>query len=424
MSSPRLPGRSLARVIVLVALAAPGGLVGFAGAASAQEGEGLTVDQAVEQALDRKGFREAQRAEVRGARGEQSAAGAWPNPSFSFDREQVWDGAGTAEDFFVLEQPLPVWGTRRLREEAAEKEREAIEAGNEAERLERRIEARRAFYAALRANERLAIAQEWRERVGRAVEAMERRLEGDEVSELAVERMRHTLDNARAAVDSARAAVVERAGELAAMVGRPEGAERWEPQGDLAPEAIPERDALTGDLDRRPEIRALDARQAGASKSREAASRLVFPTPIVRGGYKRLDAPTGGSMHGLIAGLSISLPIFNQFAGAKRTARARSIEIDARRRLIASRTTERIAALHHAASTRLEAAERYREEAVPRAENLLERTRERREADEAAAADVVEAYRSWLDTREQALDRAWEARRAELDLRRVAGGFR
>jgi cobalt-zinc-cadmium efflux system outer membrane protein len=409
-------------------LAVVGCLLAVAGVPTgslAQESPSLTAEQAVRQAMDREAFETAQASRVREARGEQTEAGAWPNPELAIEREAAFEeGGAVAEDFFILEQALPVWGERRLREEAAAREVEAAEASNEAQRLERRLEVERIFYETLRAQKRLESAREWRERVGRAAETMQRRQEADEASEYAIQRMRHAEDEAKVAVEAARAAVIEQSGELAALVGRPDGkANRWELVGQLRPEALPELSALTDELDQQPELKALEARRRGASKRREAAQRAVYPMPSVMGGYKRLDAPTGGSFHGFLVGVSLSLPIFSQQLGARRAARSQEMRLDAERRLMARRKAAKVASLHQSASIRMEAAREYRQEAVGRAQKILDRVQSRQEAGEASLFELVDAYRTLHDSREEVIDRAWEARETRLELRRVAGGF-
>src|SRR5918993_5210813 len=54
---------------------------------------------------------QAARAAVDVARADVLAAGRWPNPRVTFNREAV---AGVAESMFMVAQPLPVTGRRRL----------------------------------------------------------------------------------------------------------------------------------------------------------------------------------------------------------------------------------------------------------------------------------------------------------------------
>jgi len=58
----------------------------------------------------------AARAAVDVARADVLAAGRWPNPRVTFNREAV---AGVAENMFMVAQPLPVSGRRRLDVSAA-----------------------------------------------------------------------------------------------------------------------------------------------------------------------------------------------------------------------------------------------------------------------------------------------------------------
>ncbi|MFB6351692.1 MAG: TolC family protein, partial [Bradymonadaceae bacterium] len=160
----------------------------WVGEAHGEETEGdLTVDRAIELSIERTAFRKTQAAQIEALQGERRAAKSWPNPTLAYEREQEWEAEGVlAEDFFILEQALPIWGTRALRAEAVRAQMEAAESANAAERQDRELEVERAFYRTLRERRQLELARQLREQVAATVEVMKKRLEADEASQYSV----------------------------------------------------------------------------------------------------------------------------------------------------------------------------------------------------------------------------------------------
>ena len=389
-------------------------------------GEVLTVEAAVERAVEREGFETAQSAQLEALAGERESAKAWPNPTLAYDREQQWEaGEAIAEDFFILEQALPIWGTRALRAEVVEARRSAAEAANAAERLDRRLEVERAFWETVRERRRLELAERLLDQVESTVEIMEMRREADEASAYAVARLEESLVEAESAVAEARASLVQARGRLAGLIGRsPTPLEAWSVEGEFLAVELPALEGLVDRLQQRPDFAELRAEARAEAKHREALGRSLVPTPAVRGGYKRVDDPTGGSFHGVAVGVSVELPVFDQKSGEREAAAARRTRLRAVAELRRRQAESELRAAHRAAEMRLEAARDYRKRAIPKVEDLLERARNRQEAGEGSLFGLVDAHRAVFETRVQAIERAWEARSAVIDVKAHAGGFR
>lgn len=390
-----------------------------------QNPDTLTVDRAVDVALERDGFEAAQSAKLERLNGEQMSARAFPNPTFSFDREQQWqDDTAVAEDFFVLEQTLPIWGTRALRAEAAAARRQAAASDNRAERLDRRLEVRRAFYATLRARTKLDHARQFRDQVRTTVEILETRQQADEASEYAVARLQQTLIETESTIADARASLVEARGRLAGLIGRsPTPLKAWSVEGDLLQADLPNLETLMQRLDDRPQLAKLRAEARAYSKQRRALGRSLVPAPAIRGGYKRADDPVGGSLNGFLVGVSLEVPLLSQKTGQRRAAAARRSRLQAIAEMRRHQLAADLRSAYRAAEMRLEAAKTYRKRAVPSANDLLERARQRQKAGVGSLFDLVDAHRSVYDTNIRATDRAWKARSAIIEVQRHAGGF-
>ena len=394
-------------------------------ALGAEPVEGLSVERAVELSLEREGFETAQSAQLEALAGERESAKAWPNPTLSFDREQQWEvGETLAEDFFILEQALPIWGTPALRAEVVEARRSAAEAANAAERLDRRLAVERAFWETVRERRRLELAERLLDQVESTVEIMETRQKADEASKYAVARLQESLVEAESTVAEARASLVQARGRLAGLIGRaPTPLEGWSVQGELLEVELPELEPLIARADERPDVAELRAEARAEAKHRKALGRSLVPTPAVRGGYKRVDDPAGGSFHGMAVGVSIELPVFDQKSGEREAAAARRTRYRALAELQRRQAVSELRAAYRAAQMRLEAARDYRERAIPKVEDLLERARNRQAAGEGSLFGLVDAHRAVFETRVQAIERAWEARSAVIDVEEYAGGF-
>ncbi len=390
-----------------------------------QEPDTLTVERAVEMALERDGFETAQSAKLERLAGETMSARAFPNPTFSFDREQQWqDDTAVAEDFFVLEQTLPIWGTRALRAEAAAARRKAAASDNRAERLDRRLEVRRAFYATLRARTKLDHAHQYHDQVRTTVEILQTRQQADEASEYAVARLQKTLIDAESTISDARASLVEARGQLAGLIGRsPTPLEAWSVEGDILETDLPKLETLIQRLDDRPQLAKLRAEVRAHTKERKALGRSLVPAPAVRGGYKRADDPTGGSLNGFLVGVSLELPLLSQNTGRRRAVAARRSRAQALADLRRRRLEADLRSAYRAAEMRIEAASNYRKRAIPSANDLLERARQRQKAGVGTLFDLVDAHRSLYETNIRATDKAWKARSAIIEVQRHAGGF-
>lgn len=391
----------------------------------ADGGDALTVERAVEATLEREPFQTAQSAQLEALAGERRSAKAWPNPLLEVEREQQWEaGEAVAEDFFVLEQALPVWGTRSLRAEVVEWQMEAAKSANAAERLDERIAVERAFYETVKVRRELELARELRDQVAATVEVMEKRLKADEASQFEVARLRESLVEAKSTVAETRATLLEARGELASLVGRSATPlEAWSVRGELLPEALPELEPLVGRIDERPALLELEAEARAEARRRSALKRSLVPTPTVRGGYKRADDPTDGSFHGMMVGVSLDLPVFHQKSGERRAAAARETRLEAQATLRRRRAETRLRTAYRAAELRLESARRYRNRAVPRTEDLLERARQRQASGVGSLFGLVDAHRSVYETKVRAVERAWKARMAVIEVEQYAGGF-
>lgn len=298
----------------------------------------LTLDAARQAAHRASPELRAAREAVAAAAGRERQASAFLNPTLAYGRERTSRAGQTnAQSIAQLEQPLELGGQRAARRDAARLRREVAELGLAAARLQVDIDVARAFAVAIGADQRARLAERTASAFAEAQRVSEQRLVAGDISGYVARRLR--LEAARFAALRAAAALERRAKRIAltSLMGVPASASDTLSLPDELPATAPALATLTLDslLARaereRPEVLAavLDAQVARAEAL--LATRDRIPTPSLTAGFKseRVADPSLGSIsgfRGIVAGLSIPLPLLDRRAGA-----ISAVEADARR---------------------------------------------------------------------------------------------
>ncbi|MGH7519528.1 MAG: TolC family protein [Gemmatimonadales bacterium] len=334
------------RIALSVAACAAGALWLLPRSGGAQEPSSpqrpLTLVEAREMARQRSPELEAALHVVTSAAGRERQAGAWPNPTLSYGREETSrSGQSDVQDILSLEQPLEVGGQRGARRQAAGLARMAAEARVAATAARVDFEVTRIYATAVTAERRAALVEQAAAAFARAARASEARLAGGDVSgyqnrRLKLEAARYTALRLEAVMarDSAAHALASLIG-LADSAGGA-GALQLVDASMPAPLALPVDSLVALALSQRPELLAarLEA-DAGLAEARLAAAERI-PTPVLSGGYKHERQAGAGSLGGFVAGVSIPVPLWDRRAGAVSAARAeaerRTSEVEGLRR--------------------------------------------------------------------------------------------
>ena len=303
------------------------------------------------------------------ATGRERQAGAFANPTFAYGREQTSRAGQTnSQNVAQLEQPVEVGGQRAARRDAARLRRAAAEARLAWAAAHLDFEVARVFTRAIAADRRARIAEQTVGSFTDAQRVSERRLAAGDVAGYVVRRLQ--LETARYAALRAAAALERRSTRVAltSLMGIPSASadsltlpiDVEAPSSD--PAAFPSLDSLLVVSERaRSDVRAatLEA-EAVAAESRLAARERV-PTPTFSLGYKGesvADTARGSSVGygGLVAGISVPLPLYDRRAGAVEAATADArralAETEATRRRAAREVTDALDALHAAETQR------------------------------------------------------------------------
>ncbi len=328
---------------MLCALGALWLCTGRLGAQSAAEPDDFQLTLAEARAMAQRTSPElaAARQALTASQARERQAGAFPNPVLSYGREQTSrDGERNAQDIVTLEQPLEIGGQRGARRQAAGLLRRAADARLAATAARVDYDVALSYATAVAAERRAALAEEASQAFGKARRVSVARLAGGDVS--GYQNRRLQLEAARYSALRLEALVARDSAfrTLASLIGPPDSAPA-EPLRLVdtlmpAPLALPVDSLVTRALASRPELRAaeLDAR-AGLAEARLAGAERI-PTPVLSGGYKNERLTTGETLDGFVAGVSLSLPLWDRRTGAVEAARAdaarRAAEVEGLRR--------------------------------------------------------------------------------------------
>ena len=378
----------------------------------------LTEPQALDRVSEESPRVQAVRAAVDVARADVLAAGRWPNPRVSFNREAV---AAVTENMLTVTQILPLTGRIRLDVRAA-----SVRVDAAARRADDQV--RR-----LRADARLAFTDLWaaqaREReLARSVarlrdlaDVLGRREAGGEAA--GFDRLRADrevieveADRSIAAADAARAQ-----GALIAFFAVPPNAPVIDAvRTPQSPAAIPSVDELVARAETaRPALIALQHDLEAADLAGRAAARRRVPEPEVVAGTKSSNA--GGGDLGSIVAVHIGVPLFDRGRPERALAEARATQARAEAATLRLSLRAQIAAWRAAVVERRAIADRYRAAVSGRAEEIERIAQVSYDNGERGILELLDAYRNATSARmrQAALDAA--VREAEIELEFVSG---
>jgi len=358
------------------------------------------------------------RATIDVARADVLAAGRWPNPRVTVDRESV---AGVTEYLTMVAQPVPITGRRGLEVQAASALVDASSNRSDDVLRRARVDLRVAFAQLLTAQVRERELTTARDRLRGLAEVLAKReAAGDAAGFDRLRAEREVLDldadRASAATERARAQAAI-ASLFADAVDAPRivAVDRTTP-----PVAVPALDALIERAESvRGELLALRKEIDAAHFSARAADRRTVPEPEIVAGTK--SSTFGGGDIGSVLTLQAVVPLFDRGRPERALAQARASQAEARADAFRLALRSEVAALRAAVLERRDTAERYRSAAVDSAGQIERIAQVSYDAGERGILELLDAYRTGSSARirQVALDLA--TRQAELELEFVGG---
>lgn len=389
----------------------------IAAPANAQEAAPLTLQTALERAIESDPGLRAAGASVDAALGSVRQARTRPNPELGAEVEN-FNGSGElrgfdgAETTFSLSQEVELGGQRRARVRMADRELHGAELDRMLRGLDLLRDVQTAYFDALAAQELVAIARE-RVSTAEALDAsVSRRVAAARDPLMAGARAQAGLAEARIALTRAEAEAATARARLASYWGGENGFTLI--AADFAlPIAADHAHALQ--TDQAPDIARLAAERERLDAAARLERSLSYQNPTLSLGYRRFEDRNGDGA--LVAGFSIPLGIFNRNQGSIARAQAEQrraeYDLEAGRRTIA----REFASLERALASDSAAVRSTERDVIPQAERALALAQDGYNRGAFSYLDVLEAQRALSDARQARVEalRSYHTNEAALD---------
>lgn len=377
----------------------------------------ITESDAVRMAHERIEVAELERAALQMAEADAKAAGQWPNPTLSYQREQLGDASQLVEESWQLSQSFDLSGRRGLRREAAARRIDAAAAGNEARRATLDAEVQRTFHELLYRQALVGASEIWVGHFQRVEALVEKLARAGEASGYDRRRLVRARQLAEAGLQAERAERSRAQARLAALAGV-EG--DYAVSGELLPPAPQPIEQISSCLAQRPDLLTLEHRLQAARLEGRAARRGVIPDLTLGVGPKRIVSGTTQE-EGLVMSLSLLLPLFDRQQAGLLRAEAEATEAEANLRLARSRAEGELYGLHNQLEGLRTTAIDYRAGAVAASPELVKIAESAYRAGEASLLELLDAHRGALESESAALELEWRARLAYIELELLTG---
>ena len=375
--------------------------------------EQITLAEAVRRASESNAELAALAAELRAAESSARQAGRRANPEVELSVENAGAQEAATETTVAVGQLLELGGDRRARVDAATAAREIVRTHYDAHRRELEARVRVTFATLLAAQQQLTIVRENLTSAEAAFGAIRDRVAAGKVSPIEETRAGVTVSMERIALARAEADLQSARITLASLWGG--SAVDLDASEEIAPDALPST------IDSHPEVRRAQAivvqREAEARVERARGVPDLRASAGVRG-YEGGDGPAA------VAGVSMSLPVFdrNRDAVAAALARVEAARADltaARIRL--TRDLDESRNRHSAAQQNVD---RFRNEIIPAAESVYEAISEGYRLGKFGYLEVLDARRTLAEARQELVAAQREQELARIDVQRLTGGWK
>lgn len=353
------------------------------------------------------------------ARADVTAAKVRPNPSISFEREEPYvDRSVLPTNYLRLNLPLDISGRRGRQIDAAETSVRAATSDSNRSKHELIIAALRVFDDCARARLRVEVLTNTRPSLVRAVEVARQRgkagnASGYEIQRFELELAGHDDDLASAQIELRRART-----KLATLTGR---------TGELdasttleLPASVPSVDVLLGKAKERGDLRAARLRSESATGRIRAAGRSWVPLPTLMAGAMTVDLgdQTGT---GYVAGLALTIPIFDRGQGDRARAAADRRVADAEALWLERQIPSAVQLAHDTLLARIEQAKKLASRQLDRLDVILGAAETAFREGNASVVELLDAHRAARAVRLRAIDLRHDVARDKRDLELAVG---
>lgn len=392
-------------------------IVSFSVAAtSAAYAAGLTEAEAVQRALAQSEITTLLDARRGIAAGNAESVGRWANPEIEYSQETLdLPGGPSKERSIWLRQRLNIAGVPGLKREAADHTRNAEDARTALVAREIASEIRTRFYQTLAADATVDIISHWHQRLEELSTAVSNRVVAGDASRYDQSRLERELALLQGEMLEANAQAASVRDQLFSLMG----SEPVTLQGTLLPPAA-DHEVLAEVLANHPLLRALNAEAESAALSAKASRREAWPEVTVSIGRREYAEP-GIDADGNILSLGVEIPLFDRGTGNARAHKGRASQLRAERALSEARLAADIRATLRTLESRRQAALALRTAGADASHSLAAIAESAYAAGEIGVMELIDAHRTELAARQEAITRALAARKAYIELQLLKG---
>lgn len=385
-------------------------------AANAAQAQTLTLDAALQAAFANNPDLAAAQWEIDIAQGGRQQAGLIPNPVASWDAEDTRRNSRTTS--IKLSQTLELGGKRGARIEVATRAQDAAALTLEQRRNVLRAEVIDSYYGALRAQERLDLAQRSMALAERGLVVANGRVTAGKSSPVEATRAQVQVSEIRLELNRAHIGQADAYRRLAASTGSAATDFQAVATQNTSVPALPAAAQLLARLEQTAELRLaeLNIVQNEASVGLEKAQRIPDLDVSIGSQY---DASVRERVN--LVGVSMPIPLFNRnqgniLAASRRTDQARDLRNAVELRL---RTETRQALdLWQTANTEVRA---FNQQILPAAQSAVDSATRGFEMGKFNFLDVLDAQRTLIAARTQYLTATAQATDAWVRIERIYG---
>lgn len=376
----------------------------------------LTENEAVRLGLEVAAWREWADVSMDQARNQTRATGLQDNPEFEFIDESLDLPGGNTDRFYWLRQPLDLTGRNSLMRKSARAAEGVTAADISLIRRQRAKTIRASFYRATKLRRESEAMQTWRGRLAELGQAVAERVRAGDASRfdrLRIQREQSLLDGRLAASHAELNSARKRLFGL--LESRPRTL-----AGHLLPADPPQAAAVLAALKTHPEVRRLQAGAEADQLAARAAGREAWPEVTLGVGVRRFeDGPiseTGG-----VFSIGVEVPLFDRGRQRRAAAEAGGGAKSAEAALAIARLEAEAQALLDELALRRNAALAARTALEGDTGSLPEIAEASYRAGELDVMNLLDAWQTELDLRLQAIELAYAARVASIELMQLTG---
>jgi cobalt-zinc-cadmium efflux system outer membrane protein len=382
----------------------------------------ITLQQAVERALERNPDLAAFEYEIQAQQGVLQQSRARPSPEVGLLVENAL-GSGHRSDFDATETTLSLGfaierGARQRRIDVAVAGSEQLATEKRIQRLDVAAEAARRFVTLLERQQALDDARNASKLVEETVKAVQARVRAAKVPEAEEGRALAQLARSRLDEEHAEHELASARLRLAALWGAAQ-VDFGQAQGELlSPPALEPYETVHARITSNSDFERLVSDKRVREAEVRVAQMRAKPPWHITAGVRRFEDE---GEHAFVVGITVPLPSRDAAQGAVAEARARSSQVDAQSQALRARLEAELFALYQELNHSHTEVETLRKDVLPRIESALEQSRYAYERGRYGYIEWVTAQRELLDVRRALLEASAELHQFRIEIERLTG---